>query len=206
MSLKNTFFALPLVFMFILTGCDDKAQNKKEEVIPVATAKVPSIEVVQNTNSHEIKVEEKEKTELKTQDGKAYYYDYNVKSEYDPHSQPANKDRSIRVKPRTVLDANMHIRSPYEKVQVSLIAKKLSRTFKLKCSACHDDYANGLIGPSLRKKDADFIYGKIMDFKTGKASNPLMTDLIKRMENEEIRKIAEEIYEFNKKVEELRNK
>lgn len=206
MSLKNTLYLLPLVYMFILTGCDDKVQNKKEEVIPIANAQTQSIEVVQNTNSREIKVEEKEKTKLQTKEGKAYYYDYNVKSEYDPLSQPANKDASIRVKPRTVLDANMHIRSPYEKVQVSLIAKQLSRTFKLKCSACHDDYANGVIGPSLRGKDADFIYGKIMDFKTGKASNPLMTDLIKKMKKDEIRVIAEEIYVFNKKVEEIRNK
>ncbi len=206
MSLKNTLFAVPLVYMFILTGCGDKEQNKKEEIIPVATAQAQSIEVIQNTNSREIKVEEKEKTKLQTKDGKAYYYDYNVKNEYDPLTQPANKDASIRVKPRTVLDANMHIRSPYEKVQVSLIAKQLSRTFKLKCSACHDDYANGVIGPSLRGKDADFIYGKIMDFKTGKASNPLMTDLIKNTKNEELRTIAEEIYAFNKKVEEMRSK
>ena len=206
MSLKNTLFALPLVYIFILTGCGDKENNKKEEALPVTTAQMQSIEVVENENSHEIKVEEKEKTKLDVKEGKAYYYDYNVKSEYDPNSQPANKDASIRVKPRTVLDANMHIRSPYEKVQVALIAKQLSRTFKLKCSACHDDYANGVIGPSLRGKDADFIYGKIMDFKTGKASNPLMTDLIKKMKNNDIRTIAEEIYVFNKKVEEMRGK
>ena len=206
MSLKQMLYILPLVYIFILTGCGDKEENKKEEVVTVVTAKTPNIEVVENTNAHEIKVKEKAKTKLQTNDGKAYYYDYNVKSEYDPNSQPANEDASARVKPRTILDANMHIRSPYEKVQVSLIAKQLSRTFKLKCSACHDDYANGVIGPSLRGKDADFIYGKIMDFKTGKASNPLMTDLITKMENEELRKIAEEIYAFNKKVEEMRNK
>lgn len=206
MSLKNTLFVLPLVYMFILTGCDDKVQNKKEDAVSVTVAKAPSIEVVQNTNYQEIKVEEKEKTKLKTKDGKAYYYDYNVNSNYNLNSKPANKDAPALTKPRTVLDANMHVRSPYEKVQVSLIAKKLSRTFKLKCSACHDDYANGVIGPSLRGKDADYIYGKITDFKTGKTSNPLMTDLIKNMNSEEIRVIAEEIYEFNKKVEEIRNK
>jgi len=100
----------------------------------------------------------------------------------------------------------MNVRSPYEDVQISLLTQKLSKHFRIKCSACHDDYANGIIGPSLLTRDADFIYQRISEFKNGTKSNPLMTDLINMMSDEEIREIADEIYEFNKTIKEMRNK
>ncbi|MCK5293765.1 MAG: hypothetical protein KAJ49_03865 [Arcobacteraceae bacterium] len=206
MSIKRIFFILPFVYIFILTGCGDKVEeDKKQDNVNVTTT--PKIEVVQNKNAREIKVEEKGgKSKISSTKGKAYYYDYDINSEYDPKSQPANKDAAVRIKPRTVLDANMNIRSPYERVQVSLILKQLSSQFKLKCSACHDDYANGVIGPSLLGKDSTYIYNKIAEFKTGKQSNPLMDDLIKMMSDDEIKRISEEIYEFNKRIQNIRTK
>ncbi len=198
--IKKLLYTLPLVCVIAFTGCGDK-EEQNEEIKTSSTT--PTIEIVQNDNANEIKVKEKKKTKLHIKDGKAYYYDYNVKSAYDPNSQPANKDAAVRIKPRTVLDANRNIRSPYERVQVSLIVKQLSRSFKLKCSACHDDYANGVVGPSLLGKDADFIYGAINDFKNGKKSNPLMDDLIKMMSDDEIKIIAEEIFKFNTEIEKL---
>ena len=205
MIVKKLLYVLPLAYMFTLTGCGDKPQDEKQET-KVSSASTPKIEIVQNDNAKAIKVEEKKKTKLHIKDGKAYYYDYNVKSAYDPNSQPANEDAAVRIKPRTILDANMHIRSPYERVQVSLIVKQLSRTFKVKCSACHDDYANGVVGPSLLGKDSTYIYSKIAEFKNGTKSNPLMDDLIKMMSDKEIKIIAEEIYDFNKKSQEIREK
>ncbi len=205
MIMKKVLCILPLVYIFILTGCGDKSQEENSKKV-VTSTDAPKIEVVQNTDARAIKVEEKKKTKLNVKDGKAYYYDYNVKSAYDENAQPANKDASVRVKPRTVLDANMHIRSPYERVQVSLIVKQLSRDFKLKCSACHDDYANGVVGPSLLGKDSSYIYDKIISFKTGKTSNVLMDALIKMMSEKEIKIISEEIYDFNKKIQEIRGR
>ena len=204
MSIKRLLFILPLVFIFTLIGCGEKKQ--KNETKSASSNKELKIEVVKNDDAHAIKVEEKKKTKLHIKDGKAYYYDYNVKSAYDENSQPANKDAGVRVKPRTVLDANMNIRSPYERVQVSLIVKQLSRNFKLKCSACHDDYANGVVGPSLLGKNSSYIYDKIIEFKTGKVSNPLMNELINMMSDKEIKTISEEIYQFNKKIQEIRGK
>jgi len=198
--MKNN-ITLLLITLFVFIGCGDK--TKEESTDQNIKTTTPQIEVVTNANPKAIKVEEKEKTEIKTKEGKAYYYDYNVESSYDENSRPANKDASVRVKPRTVLDANMHIRSPYERVQISLIVKQLSTNFKLKCSACHDDYANGVIGPSLLGKDAEFIYKSINDFKNGSKSNPLMVDLIKQMTDKDIKDISTEIFLFNKKIEEL---
>jgi len=138
-----------------------------------------------------------------TNSDESYYLNYNVKNAYDENSQPANKDAAVRVKPRTVLDANLNIRSPYEKIKISLMAKKLSKQFILKCSACHNDYANGIIGPSLLDKTSSQIVQSIQDFKTGKKSNPLMTGLIKNMDNKEIQSIANEIYTFNQELKKL---
>jgi cytochrome c553 len=97
----------------------------------------------------------------------------------------------------------MNVRSPYEKIKVSLLVKQLSKEFIVKCSACHNDYANGIIGPSLLNKDADFIYNRIIKFKSDKNANVLMTDLVKQMSNEDVSKLANEIFEFNKQIKEM---
>ena len=202
---KFYILASSLALTVFLTGCgeDKKEETKKEQSNISNVEQAAKIEVVSNKNAKEIKVKEKKRD--KSQD-KSYYYDYDIKSEYDPNARPANKDAAVRAKPRTAIDANMNIRSPYEKVQISMLVRELSKTFRVKCSACHDDYANGIIGPSLLSRDSDYIYGKIADFKTGKKSNPLMTDLINMMSDDEIRVLADEIYEFNKQIKEMREK
>jgi len=211
-DLKGIFKSLLLLSSLIVissfTGCSDSNDkqkvNKKENL--KASDTTLKIEVVKNKNAKEIKVEEKEKTKLQLKNGKAFYYDYNIKSEYDENARPANEDASVRIKPRTPVEANMNVRSPYEKVKVSLLVKKLSKKFIVKCSACHNDYANGIIGPSLLEKNSDYIFNKIKDFKSGKKSNPLMNDLINMMSDDEIRTMANEIYEFNKEIAKMRNK
>jgi len=205
--MKISILASTILLLAVFTGCSDNAEEKNTKTeSSTATTSTPTIEVVANENAQEVKVEEKVKTKIQVKNGKAYYYDYNIKSEYDENSQPANKDASVRVKPRTATDAIMNVRSPYEKVQVSLLARKLSKNFIVKCSACHNDYANGIIGPSLLAKNSDEIYNNIADFKSGKKSNPLMDGLIVNMSDNEIRKIADEIYTFNQELNKMRNK
>ena len=202
-KLNTLALASSFLLVTIFSGCSDdknKVDEKKSVEAKIAT---PKIEIVQNKNIHEIKVKEKK---VDKSQSKSYYYDYNINSEYDQNSQPANKDASVRIKPRTKIDANMNIRSPYEKVKVSLLVKKLSKKFILKCSACHNDYANGIIGPSLLGRDSDYIFNKIADFKSGKKSNPLMNDLINMMSEDEIKQLANEIYSFNKEIKKMRNK
>ncbi|EQB40591.1 hypothetical protein M947_01950 [Sulfurimonas hongkongensis] len=191
-KIKISTFAIVLMVAF--SACSDSS-DKKEDKRQASSNDAPKIEVVQNSDAHAIKVKEKQSDKSQS---KSYYYDYNVKD--------ANGDASTRVKPRTSMEANMNVRSPYEKVEISMLVKKLSKDFIVKCSACHDDYANGIVGPSLLGKDSDFIYNKIVAFKTGKESNPLMNDLVKKMDDKEIKKIAQEIYEFNKEITRMRNR
>ncbi|WP_324170744.1 hypothetical protein [Sulfurimonas sp.] len=191
-------YAVGLLTLIMISGCSDSNETKNTNKINSSNVVTTSkIEIVKNENAHAIKVEEKEAD--KSQE-KSYYYDYNIKSAYDQNAQPANEDASVRVKPRTSVEANMNIRSPYQSVRVSNVKNNLSLNFRVKCSACHSDYANGVVGPSLLGKDSDYIYKKIIEFKTNKDKNVLMSDLVKMMDEKEIREIANEIFEFNKQL------
>ena len=114
------------------SGCSDSSEDKAQNKQTLSSSdSAPKIEIVQNENAQEIKVREKEKRELEVKNGKAYYYDYNVKSAYDQNARPANEDASVRVKPRTSVEANMNVRSPYEKVEVSLLVRKMIMQMEL---------------------------------------------------------------------------
>jgi cytochrome c553 len=187
-----------------LIGCGNNDTKEPSKAV-TQTDSTPTIEVVANENAKEIKVEVKEGN---GSEENTFYKGMtnDLKHSYDPNSQPANRDASVRVKPRTKVDANLHIRSPYEKLQIALLVKKLSKEFIVKCSACHDDYANGVIGPSLLGKSADEIFDKIVAFKSGAKSNVLMDGLIDRMDEKKIHKLADEISAFNEKIKEMRSK
>ncbi len=200
---EGTLLAFGLATAVLITGCSDNKGEQESSQQAAAPASASAIEIVENENIGEIKVKEKGRDANLS---KSYYYDYNIKSAYDQNAKPANVDASVRVKPRTAIEANMNVRSPYEEVQVSMLARQLSKKFIVKCSACHNDYANGVIGPSLLGKDSDFIFDSIMKFKSGENENVLMTDLIKMMDDKEIRAMADEIYQFNVELEKMRNR
>jgi cytochrome c553 len=198
---KKIFYISSILAIVLFTACsDDKKTSEPKSIAKEATAS--GIEIIDNNHAKNIKVG------LKDHNGtdNKYYFNYGVKSAYDQNAQPANDDASVRIRPRTAIQANMNIRSPYEKLRVSMITNTLSKKFIVKCSACHNNYANGVIGPSILGRDSDYIFNKIADFKNGKKSNPLMNDLIKMMDDKEIREIADEIYQFNLKLNKARNK
>ena len=192
--------SITLTILALLVGCGE-TPTKRDEV--QKDSPPPKIEIVESNSSHKMKVATKQHDKNQS---KSYYYDYGVKSNYDLKSQPANPSAEVRVRPRTVVEAFLHVRSPYEHVEVELLVKRLSKTFRTKCSACHSDYANGVIGPSLIGRDGDYIYNKIIAFKNGEKSNPLMGDLVKMMSESEIRAMADEIYEFNREVQKMRER
>ena len=201
---KTTLLASSFLLLSFLSSCgDSKNDDATIASTPAQVTEGSKIEVVKNENAHERKIESKDANRSKND---SFYYDYGIKSEYDQNSQPANADASVRVKPRTTIEANMNVRSPYEDVQISMIANRLSKKFIVKCSACHSDYANGIIGPSLLGRDSDYIYGKIKAFKNGEKKNALMKDLINMMSDTEIRAMADEIYKFNQEIKKIRDK
>ncbi len=171
------------VALFLLSGCEEKQKTAED---------------IRKGDAGEIKITagavEEKSVESKNPDKGEFYYSYNKKEE-----KAEEEDENY-----TPIDAYRRVRSPYEEVQISLLAKKLSKDFIIHCSACHDDYANGIIGPSLLDKNATFIYGRLMAYKNGSKNNVLMKDLVSRMSDERLKSLADEIAKFNEKVRKIK--
>jgi len=175
----------------IFSGCGGSSDSKKEQSPPEASSP-KAIKVTKNA----VKVEEKNSTSK--QNSGQFYYSYNKEN------NKTEQYRSDTNKVRTTIDAYLNIRSPYEKVRITLMIKRLSRDYIIKCSPCHDDYANGVIGPSLLDKNGTFIYGMLQDFKTGKKKNDLMKELVSQIDDAKLKAIADEIANFNKEIRKMR--
>ncbi len=179
---------VPFTTLMLLGGCGggDTQQHKEE---PTATAaRAPQIKVTEGA------VDTSVKEEASKSNSGQFYYSYN-KEKNETEEAP---------KTRTTIDAYLNIKSPYERVRITMMIKRLSNDYILRCSPCHDDYANGVIGPSLLDKNASFIYERIMDFKTGRKKNVLMKELVSQIDDEKLKSIAEEIANFNKEIRKMR--
>ena len=184
---KRTLLTIACTGFLLLSGCNGKTEKKAE----AQQASPPQITVTEGAVK---KVREKEPSK---ENSGQFYYSYNEQKKKAPVAEQ---------KHRTTIDAYLHIHSPYERIQITLMIKKLSKDFIVRCSPCHDDYANGVIGPSLLGKDGDFIYGRLMDFKSGKRKNVLMKELVSQIDDTKLKAIADEIAAFNKQIQKLRER
>jgi len=177
------------VSLFLLNGCsEEKAKHQRDE-----TKQAAGIVVTEDV------VKELKKDDDSKENGGQFYYAYNKEKKESGYNAETSKVR-------TELDAYRDIRSPYERVQITLMVQQLSPDYRLLCSACHDDYANGVVGPALLDKNATFIYDSITAFKTGEKKNPLMKELVNRIDEKRLKSIAKEIERFNKEIQEMRRK
>jgi cytochrome c553 len=190
---KSMTIVLAATLVVGLAGCGKKEQNQEAPVEKAETSP-PKIKVTQGA------VKKEAKAEPSKENSGQFYYSYNKEKKKGEEGDYNSEESKVR----TTLDAYLNIRSPYERVQVELMLNKLSRDFIIKCSPCHDDYANGIIGPSLLDKDGEFIYDRIMAFKSGKKENVLMQQLVAQIDDAELKRIADEIAEFNKQIQEMR--
>ncbi len=183
--LKNRWLIPLTATLLLFAGCGDTAQEKTPTK---SGSQTPQIKVTKGAVDTTVA-----KSEDKSNSGQ-FYYSY-------------NKEKNVTEEPpktRTTIDAYLNIKSPYERVRITMMIKRLSDTYVRRCSPCHDDYANGVIGPSLLDKNATFIYNRIMDFKTGRKKNVLMKELVEQMNDAQIKSIAEEIANFNKEIRKMR--
>jgi cytochrome c553 len=185
---RSVLFSLGTALL-LLSGCgSDKGTNQTEGV-----ADSQGIVVTEGA----VKALKKE-TNSKENSGQ-FYYSYNKEKKEDQYNSEDSKTR-------TELDAYRDIKSPYERVQITLMIQQLSPDYRLLCSACHDDYANGVVGPALLDKNATFIFKQIQAFKTGEKKNPLMKQLVNRIDEKRLKGIAKEIERFNREIKEMRSK
>jgi len=81
-------------------------------------------------------------------------------------------------------------------------AFKVSDEYKSKCSSCHGVNGSGeqngkrLMGPKLFGQSTDAIFKKLDDFKSGRVENMIMKGLLIRLNNKDLKRIANEIGEF----------
>ncbi|WP_281950751.1 c-type cytochrome [Nitrosophilus kaiyonis] len=179
--MKFSYWLLVISILVIFSGCEKKEEKKE------VAAKPSQIKITEGV------VKEKKAQEKEVDKGQ-FYYSY----------KEAKKEEIEDEGKYTRLGAYRHVLNNYQKVQISLLANKLSKDFLIYCSACHDDYANGIIGPSLLDKSGDYIYKQLQDFKSGKRKNVLMVQLVRRLDDKKLKALADEIAEFNKKVKKIK--
>jgi len=81
-------------------------------------------------------------------------------------------------------------------------AFEVSQAFKSKCSSCHgvngSGFQNGkpMMGPKLFGQTSEEIFQKLVDFKAGRKENVVMKGLLMHLEEEDLKKFADEIGEF----------
>lgn len=190
------YFILSLFILVTFTACSDKKEEKNVHAVEKNVSKqAGKIEVIENDHFKEEKVHVKKDD---SNESKNFYYDY--------HQETKALAQKEEEKNYTPLGAALKVRSPYENVEVGILVRKLSKSFMVKCSACHDDYANGIIGPSLLSKDSEYIFKTISQYKTGEKKNVLMKELVTQMDDKEIKALASEIYTFNQEVKKLKER
>ena len=168
----------------LIMGCESKddkksaTQSVKTQATPAAAGMIETQKADANTTA------QKDYDQFMT-------YDINGKKrvKFGLDDEESETSRSV--------GALAMVRSPLQSINLKLIKGRLSKDFIVKCSACHDDYANGIIGPSLLNKTSDQIYDMIAAYKSKQKANPLMKDLVRGMDEAQIRALANEISEFN---------
>jgi cytochrome c553 len=89
---------------------------------------------------------------------------------------------------------------------------KVSDEYKSKCSSCHgvngSGFQNGkpMMGPKLFGQRADELYKKLSDFKAGRKENMIMKGLLIKLNEEDLKRFADEIGEFPARAEALKGK
>jgi cytochrome c553 len=89
-------------------------------------------------------------------------------------------------------------------------AFKVSQEYKQKCSSCHgvngSGFQNGkkMMGPKLFGQTADKLYKDLTDFKAGRKENMIMKGLLRKLSEEDLRRIADEIGEFPARAEAIK--
>ena len=128
----------------LITGCESKDDKKsatqaaKTQATPAAAGMIETQKADSNATA------QKDYDQFMT-------YDINGKKrvKFGLDDEESETSRSV--------GALAMVRNPLQSINLKLVKGRLSKDFIVKCSACHDDYANGIIGPSLLNKTSDQI-------------------------------------------------
>jgi cytochrome c553 len=174
-----------VITLLFLAGCEKK-EEVKQESSAAAQPNTQSINVVPNA------------TKIEKDNA---FVSYDINGNKMVNIAPQGEENSTTKE----IGALATIRTSYEAVNGNLVSRNLSKNYILKCSACHDDYANGVVGPSLLHKSAQEIANKIKAYKNLSEVNVLMKYLVSQMDDAEIESLAAEIEKLNKEIVETKH-
>lgn len=86
-------------------------------------------------------------------------------------------------------------------------AFKVSNEYKSKCASCHgvngSGFQNGkpMMGPKIFGQSADKIYSDLVEFKSGRKENVVMKGLLIPLNDDDLKRFADEIGEFPARAE-----
>ena len=200
--------ACSLAAALLLCGCGDDGNSSSAAANSAGWNSVSQGSAGQNSASLNSKSQSVEQSsaarpritvksgEAPKQDDKFVSYDF-----YGERKVNFNLNGDVNETTKNIV-AYSSIKNQYEKLNFDLMKKRLGHDFILRCSACHDDYANGIIGPSLLDKTDAQIVDMIKKYKFKEKPNPLMVQLVNGMSEQQIETMAKEIYEFNRQFKE----
>ena len=161
---------MALAAAMLITGCESK-DDKKSATQAAKTQATPAAAGMIETQKADANA-----TAQKDYD-QFMSYDINGKKrvKFGLDDEESETSRSV--------GALAMVRSPLQSINLKLIKGQLSK--------------DGIIGPSLLNKTSDQIYDMIAAYKSKQKANPLMKDLVRGMDEAQIRALANEISEFN---------
>ena len=160
-----------LAFLLLFTACDEK---KEEQILENNKISITIKKGLQEKN-----IQDK-------------YINYDINGEKSINFSLSENNETTKT-----LGALALRKKALQSINKTLLKGRLSKNFLQKCSACHNDYANGIIGPSLLTKSENEIYEMIKAYKTKLKKNVLMQELVAKMPDSEIKALAKEISDFN---------
>jgi len=76
----------------------------------------------------------------------------------------------------------------------------VSHNYKSKCASCHGMNGEGIIGPKLFGLEADAVYAKLLEYKSGRKENLVMKGLLLNLDKTALREYADEIGTFKERA------
>ncbi len=180
-------FIYAAVCALLLTGCQEKKEDQQQEAKSKAATDV---------SKREIEVTKAQVEPVEEEYASLYQYDIDGNRKLNLAYDGQETETTEQIKGMATT------KNSYDNVSDHILGKTMSKNFIVKCSACHNRYANGVVGPSLLDKTAEEISDMISAYRQGTEKNVLMKYLVSQMDQEEIDALAEEIADLNKEVRE----
>ena len=190
MKTRVSLYGVLMMFTVAIAGCDGNVESARpkadvaKSVQPVSAAP-GSIKVISA------------QAPVSTAGGDRFRT-YDVRGQSQIQYAPKGQEITDAVKNVQVVVAARN--TPYASIHANLLAKRLSKQFIVFCSACHDDYGNGVIGPALIGKNAQEVRKMMDKYSRDPNANVLMTDLMHNKKPAEIDFICEDIARFNREI------